>query len=488
MKKPLKVLVALACALALAAGTAVATNAITTKTLLAQYMGITLRVNGQAVIPEDANGGTVEPFVVDGTTYLPVRAVGEALGKEVSWDGETRTVSIQDPAPLLADAQQLIRTIESAHPAFALDQVPEGYAAARRALLDEAGSPNVSLLDFTAAAMAYTASLQDGHTSLDPFGGTAQSVLDVGWAADGEHLYLTDDKGGVTQAEVVKIGGKRVDDIFAQIDRYIPSENQSGRDRNHAGWARYQGLLSLLFGAQFNGDGSVTLTVEENGKQSQRTVCAVMPAGTDEPVISTRRMGDVFYVDFNQCVPGSEVDAAAKSLAQAVKDGTTKVIIDVRGNGGGDSSTCEQLLQAMGMQAPQYGVYVRYSPLAQAQRGYEQSGGGERYAPDPSTAKANPAVKLVVLTDEGTYSSATMLGVFVRDGGLGTIIGRASANAPNSYGDILSFTLSNSSAPCTVSHKQWLRPDENAQADALTPDLETAVGEDSLQTALAYLR
>lgn len=64
------------------------------KTLNAVYRDIKLVVNGNTTTPKDANGNVVEPFIVDGTTYLPVRAVAEALGQEVSWDGETSTVYI----------------------------------------------------------------------------------------------------------------------------------------------------------------------------------------------------------------------------------------------------------------------------------------------------------------------------------------------------------------------------------------------------------
>lgn len=78
----------------LLAGTAVAASTITTKTITAQYMGIQLVVDGVAVVPKDANGKVVDPFVSEGTTYLPVRAIGEALGKKVTWDGKTRTVYI----------------------------------------------------------------------------------------------------------------------------------------------------------------------------------------------------------------------------------------------------------------------------------------------------------------------------------------------------------------------------------------------------------
>ncbi|MBR7056830.1 MAG: copper amine oxidase N-terminal domain-containing protein [Oscillospiraceae bacterium] len=66
----------------------------TVKNLEAHYTGISLVVNGVQVTPKDANGKVVDPFIVDGTTYLPVRAVASALGEDVNWEGSTRTVYI----------------------------------------------------------------------------------------------------------------------------------------------------------------------------------------------------------------------------------------------------------------------------------------------------------------------------------------------------------------------------------------------------------
>lgn len=71
-----------------------AAGSVRTAMIQANYMGIKLVVDGVEVTPKDANGSTVEPFASEGTTYLPVRAVASALGKEVTWDGETKTVYI----------------------------------------------------------------------------------------------------------------------------------------------------------------------------------------------------------------------------------------------------------------------------------------------------------------------------------------------------------------------------------------------------------
>lgn len=62
------------------------------------YNDIKINLNGRTVEPKDANGNKVEPFIIDGTTYLPVRAVGDALGLNVEWDGANKTVILTDPS------------------------------------------------------------------------------------------------------------------------------------------------------------------------------------------------------------------------------------------------------------------------------------------------------------------------------------------------------------------------------------------------------
>ena len=64
------------------------------RTLTAAFRGIQIEIDRIPFIPKDVNGNIVEPFIVDGTTYLPIRAISEALNKEVLWDNESNAVRI----------------------------------------------------------------------------------------------------------------------------------------------------------------------------------------------------------------------------------------------------------------------------------------------------------------------------------------------------------------------------------------------------------
>lgn len=73
-------------------GTAVAT--VGQRTVNVDYNDIKVTLNGATVNLVDANGAAVEPFSINGTTYLPVRAVASALGLDVEWDSTTKTVRL----------------------------------------------------------------------------------------------------------------------------------------------------------------------------------------------------------------------------------------------------------------------------------------------------------------------------------------------------------------------------------------------------------
>lgn len=68
-----------------------------TQKLDAVFRDIKIFLFGEEITPTDANGKVVEPFIVDGTTYVPLRAIGEAFGLNVDWDGDASAINLSAP-------------------------------------------------------------------------------------------------------------------------------------------------------------------------------------------------------------------------------------------------------------------------------------------------------------------------------------------------------------------------------------------------------
>ncbi len=92
MKKKLLTLLLTLALLCSIGGTALASS--TTVDAELTYRGITVQLDGKTIVLTDEGGNGVEPFIISGTTYLPLRAVAGALGLNVKWDGATSTVSL----------------------------------------------------------------------------------------------------------------------------------------------------------------------------------------------------------------------------------------------------------------------------------------------------------------------------------------------------------------------------------------------------------
>jgi hypothetical protein len=92
----------------------------------------TIKFNGEKVTPRDGSGKEVYPVVINGTTYLPVRAISNMLELNVGWDGGTNTISMtsKDYVPMNDDGSlqevELNGDRENANP-FPLDKTMKGY-------------------------------------------------------------------------------------------------------------------------------------------------------------------------------------------------------------------------------------------------------------------------------------------------------------------------------------------------------------------------
>ncbi|NTV88849.1 MAG: copper amine oxidase N-terminal domain-containing protein [Clostridiales bacterium] len=70
------------------------TEAKETKNITVTFSGITVTLNGETIALKDASGNTVEPFIYNGSVYLPLRALATALNLTVAYSETSKTVDL----------------------------------------------------------------------------------------------------------------------------------------------------------------------------------------------------------------------------------------------------------------------------------------------------------------------------------------------------------------------------------------------------------
>ena len=413
------------------------------------------------------------------------------------------------------DATRIVRRIERIHPIFIVEgYLPADYVAIRDEFIAVAENTTCRQ-EFIFAAYRYVKSLQDGHMTgfgLFGIGGMTGGHLVVDWEMYDSRLFLSDENGS-TEVEVIEIGGVVPTTVFGIVDEYVFAENQVYREWNHARYARYGPMIEMA-GGEVLVD-RVMLTLQEGDEISMLEVeLEVFEAPTEpfsmsalaasyEFVVRHEVLDDgIFFIDLRIFYIDDSIMRTAEYIEQAIANGYRKFIVDLRGNGGGNSMAGEILLQAMGITVPSSGIVRRLSPFM-LESAVEHNlvsplermiisavsvfADGMTMMPTVETATNPNDVFVSVLTDNNTYSSATMMAYWVQDGGFGNLIGQPSRNAPSSFGDMLTFTLPYSGLEARVSHAQFLRPDTNADQDTLWPDI-IVEPEEALAVALEYLR
>ena len=411
--------------------------------------------------------------------FLPVSFHRAGVERPDALPGDTQLTATQ----VQSDRQQLIDYVESVHPFFVDGSDQTAYLAAKEAYLSET-TEAMTLDAFMCATSRYLTVFGDGHTKLRWQYGEEAAIYHS-YRNGGMHFA---DENGVTEWTITAVDDVPMEKILATIDSLFPAENQMAVAKNYDYYFTSSNLLTTA-GVNVDKD-TFTVTLSDGSTRQcgwfiPEEASADAAADAEPWGNKARWDGDIFVVEFVECSDDDNLKAIARELKQAVDNGCTKVIIDARGNGGGSSNACERLLEAAGMKAPGYSMLVRYSPAASAQCGYLRSR-GSIVLKSGSKARQNEAVDLVVLCNRHTYSSATMLCVYVRDGGLGTLIGEASSNMPNCYGDITFVALEHSHLYASVSHKRFLRPSGETESRMVVPDIETT-SKDAYQAALDFL-
>lgn len=64
----------------------------------------TIVIDGKEQTFQTAAGKTIYPLLYDGSTYLPLRAIGQIMNKDVKWDNGTKTVTLTSDGYTVTDA------------------------------------------------------------------------------------------------------------------------------------------------------------------------------------------------------------------------------------------------------------------------------------------------------------------------------------------------------------------------------------------------
>lgn len=169
----------------------------------ADYTDIKVMLDGRYLILKDVNGNTVEPFAVNGTTYLPLRAVANALGLNVEWDAATST------AVLTSGGSQTVETSRIPPQGRTISITQSADYADIKVTLD--GSPLV-LADVNGNPVEPFA--VNGTTYL-PLRAIATALgLEVGWNNEEHTAYLSSEPITITADEATYLVKGNLDEIY----------------------------------------------------------------------------------------------------------------------------------------------------------------------------------------------------------------------------------------------------------------------------------
>jgi hypothetical protein len=368
-----------------------------------------------------------------------------------------------------ADLAYLIEQISLRHES-AVNGLPD---AVRQQYLQELANlpSNPTVMDIWQASSKILTCLNDGHSRAGFIEGWAPLQLDLQLLMINNSVVCnTSDYCGMM---VVAINNIPISSLYARFLTMFSHENLY--------WVNYSfpsylirpetlGWLGVSTGQ------AVQVEFENDTLDETVTIPFVSPpstqAGSNLPFVryTLDPSNNLAILTLDQCTYNQTYIDTVKDFFAAIKNADIQnIAVDLRANGGGSSEVVNEFLRYLPItNYTDYGALVRYGPLV-------EGGGPSQTASDPYTNLTFHGT-VYVLTSSGTFSSAMMFAVILRDNNLCRVIGQPPGNKPSSYGDVLSFQMPNSKLFFTLTYKQFFRPDVSKNSDdALMPDYPTNV-------------
>jgi uncharacterized protein (TIGR03437 family) len=355
---------------------------------------------------------------------------------------------------------------------FQLNQADYSQAAS----LLSSQIPNLSDAEFYVRLQQLVAMAGDEHTSLglSQATGFQQFPLKFQWLDDG--VFVTAASATYSQAlgaQLMQVGDTPIDQVFQKLAATIPHSNPQWVQ---AVGAQYLAVQQILQGLDLVPAAATSALTFQDRSGTRFTLqvgtetagLASMPSAASGPLPWYLQNSSQYYwftysaplrlvyVKYNVCgqMPGSPFADFANQVLQAMDaNPVDTVVIDYRGNGGGDASVILPLTNGMGNRL--------------------------------SAFLANPAFKSYAIIDKGTFSSAVDDAMMMRTQqmqaaaalpGLGlenilVVIGQATGGAPSDYGEVNRFTLPSGKMVGQYSTKFFPLPQYIPAGPAFAPDV-----------------
>jgi hypothetical protein len=394
-----------------------------------------------------------------------VTAMGTAHA-QVNWSQDLRSVQT---------------ALESSHPNFYAHLDREAFRGAAATLERDLG--NLTDAEVIVRLAGLVAMGKDGHTRLTlPVGSAAklfpahrptepprvalfgQYPLRLSWTSDGYVVVAASpDRSDLLGARLVAIDGNPVAIVMQRLLPVIHGDNIHQQEFMAPSFMVTPEVLAALGVARsgleskwrFEGAGGRPVEATLHRRSSEEGIAWRRLEGraADEPPQSiTRHESGVLVVRVAEVAERMPGDFArfADALEQVLAaEPPRALLVDLRGNGGGDNSLIDPLVR----------VLVRAKAL---------------WAPG----------RLFVATDGHTFSAAIQLTSALVRWTPAILIGTPTAGAPNHHGDAQRIILPSSGLTLRVSSVYWQTTDQNDQRDSISPLIDAPPTVMSLRRAV----
>ncbi|MGH7723918.1 MAG: hypothetical protein ACREOU_00675 [Candidatus Eiseniibacteriota bacterium] len=404
-------------------------------------------------------------------------------------------------ATFQGDARFLRAAIDSIH--------PSPYRVHSRAEWDSAAGalerrlPGLAAPDAVCELSRFVALAADGHTRLQqvrlrahtrpelepPPGLGFEREFPIQCHAFADGLYILDSdtaRASLRGARIVAVEGKPVVDVVRALEPFIPSDNSMWRLHLLPQFLRSPEYLHAA-GVSADIASPLALTIERApGRKEEVRVPAVARGGvasgsrlpgedTARPVPLYRSLEDnysiadlggsprILYVRLRQIQNAEKgptlAQFAERLLAYVDSAAVDRLVLDVRGNGGGDNYLNQPLVHGL-----------------------------------IASRRVNQPGHLFVITDRGTFSAAVSLVADLERNTHALFVGEPTGAGPNSYGDSKRDTLPASGLVVRISALYWQHSDPRDARPWIAPDLPAPVSyadylarkDPALEMILAY--